>query len=586
MVQYDNPPAALILNDRLVNEINFMHEYTKREKQEVAGFLIRGLHGGVGIVSPVLGKGLEVDLEPNEDLHHGESYLGTFHCILNPKTNIETIDGHKWVCDIGVGDLVLTEDGNYHKVDYVGKHRYTGSIYRIEVDYYLDSSPWFITVTPNHPIMTISNDTRKWKSSSEITNIDEVVMPSYLFDKCKSCSKDIPYGRSYCNRKCLGIKRREENLTEEFRQKVKAGVALRNKREEYKQHLSQGIRRGFKEGYYLDRLRRYGFANPETQRKAQNSLVRSRRNGSYWQIRLFNELKEAYPILEVELNYPVRGDQQIIRNQFSDKIVGNKQKTYFLDIAFPSLKVDIEVDGEAYHSSPEQRLRDSNRDRYLINTGWKVIRIPVREIASKSYASKITETLGLVHIEDPPIKFIQRRVLRVERLHAINKLIYDIGVEGNHTFVANGILTHNTHPLTETFSPHDIATFLADPTERVSICYGADGVINLTIKTDETEGIGKEDITTLKEAYDQEEIPDLAMQYKFLYYRGQGNRLEIFPPRGMPVNMVEQPLDEFVHGIMGEPNIPQAHAKKVKASVKRSAVGLLDNRKFRGYLGL
>ena len=80
MVKYDGAHHTLTLNERLRNDLAFMSEYTRREKQEVAGFLIRALHGGLGVVSPVLGKGLEVELDSHEYLHKGEIYLGSFHC--------------------------------------------------------------------------------------------------------------------------------------------------------------------------------------------------------------------------------------------------------------------------------------------------------------------------------------------------------------------------------------------------------------------------------------------------------------------------------------------------------------------------
>lgn len=40
----------------------------------------------------------------------------------------------------------------------------------------------------------------------------------------------------------------------------------------------------------------------------------------------------------------------------------------------PLLKVVIELDGQDFHSTPEQRAHDTRRDRVLMKAGWQVIR--------------------------------------------------------------------------------------------------------------------------------------------------------------------------------------------------------------------
>ena len=47
--------------------------------------------------------------------------------------------------------------------------------------------------------------------------------------------------------------------------------------------------------------------------------------------------------------------------------------TYRLDLAYPWLKICVEYDGEAYHSSDEQRDADRRRREWLEARGWKVI---------------------------------------------------------------------------------------------------------------------------------------------------------------------------------------------------------------------
>lgn len=53
---------------------------------------------------------------------------------------------------------------------------------------------------------------------------------------------------------------------------------------------------------------------------------------------------------------------------------------YRIDFASPSLRLAIELDGFTYHSSREQFAKDRERERYLIERGWKVIRFHGDEI--------------------------------------------------------------------------------------------------------------------------------------------------------------------------------------------------------------
>ncbi len=53
-----------------------------------------------------------------------------------------------------------------------------------------------------------------------------------------------------------------------------------------------------------------------------------------------------------------------------------------LDFALRSNGLDlaIELDGQDYHSSPDQRTNDARRQRYLEQIGWRIIRFTGREI--------------------------------------------------------------------------------------------------------------------------------------------------------------------------------------------------------------
>jgi very-short-patch-repair endonuclease len=70
---------------------------------------------------------------------------------------------------------------------------------------------------------------------------------------------------------------------------------------------------------------------------------------SYWQNVLYNELKTYFPSLQQEY----------------------KVNNFFLDIALPEIKINIEYDGVRWHNAE----KDKARDEILIEQGWKILRI-------------------------------------------------------------------------------------------------------------------------------------------------------------------------------------------------------------------
>ena len=59
------------------------------------------------------------------------------------------------------------------------------------------------------------------------------------------------------------------------------------------------------------------------------------------------------------------------------KILSDKQFYWEMDIAIPEIKLNVEYDGSYWHE--KHRLRDANRDLFLKNKGWKIVRIEYKE---------------------------------------------------------------------------------------------------------------------------------------------------------------------------------------------------------------
>lgn len=141
--------------------------------------------------------------------------------------------------------------------------------------------------------------------------------------------------------------------TEEYKEKMKKtnlekrGVEFHTQDEEVKKKNKET-----QEKRYLG----MGLGSPIVGPKIRRSLYK---NGtapvSKPQLELFNLLKEIYGICE--LNYPVG--------------------KFLLDcmLELGKVKINVEFDGEYWHNFPESKQRDCLRDRFMIDNGYKVLRV-------------------------------------------------------------------------------------------------------------------------------------------------------------------------------------------------------------------
>lgn len=109
---------------------------------------------------------------------------------------------------------------------------------------------------------------------------------------------------------------------------------------------------------------------------------------------------------------------------------------FFIDLAFPDIKLAIEADGRQWHSSPAQRRRDEYRQKKLENIGWIFERFSGRfifkekqliaaNIALKYFRGRLTvdqERMAIGYV----VKFFTKKDLRfAEKLatEALNKIL-------------------------------------------------------------------------------------------------------------------------------------------------------------------
>jgi hypothetical protein len=103
--------------------------------------------------------------------------------------------------------------------------------------------------------------------------------------------------------------------------------------------------------------------------KHPNCKMRKNNYISRWQRELYQIIKRIFPNEKVLMEFPI-------------KVHSNLK---FLDIAIPSLKINIEYDGSYWH---RDKKRDKKRDRGLKQLGWFVIRF------NKAQLDKLKEIIS------------------------------------------------------------------------------------------------------------------------------------------------------------------------------------------------
>jgi very-short-patch-repair endonuclease len=97
-----------------------------------------------------------------------------------------------------------------------------------------------------------------------------------------------------------------------------------------------------------------------------------------------NEKKDIFKYAQENFKKELKFEMKVfflIKAFFDFKIVRQYiiDSKYIADLYIPDKKFIIEVDGE-YHNTEEQRIKDKEREEYLINKGFKLIRFKNEEV--------------------------------------------------------------------------------------------------------------------------------------------------------------------------------------------------------------
>jgi len=187
--------------------------------------------------------------------------------------------------------------------------------------------------------------------------------------------------------------------------------------------------------------------NPESRKKMAETLSRKMKsgeitcryggyigNGTYTkqQLKLHNELLKHDERWTLE--HPVS-------TGYSHKDDSNYPSNYKLDLAFPEHKIGVEVHGGA-HTTPELQIKDKKKQDLLTSMGWLILEIWNDEIDTDMNFC-VDKVLSSLVGRSPHWS----EICKIEKIEYTEEYVYDIEVEDNHNFYAEGTLVHNCQDL-------------------------------------------------------------------------------------------------------------------------------------------
>lgn len=351
-----------------------------------------------------------------------------YACIYDAHTRITTINGSKTIGQVEVGDYVLTQSGEYRRVVAKTMFPVTEKPDLVEIEV-----PWRsgkthkVTVTVDHKVLAYRNGRNKWILAGDLVATDMLYSRRKLVHNrgtaavhtCLNCGIQYTYdkvlhqGKKFCSLAC-------------------------------------------KHEYWHDKGH-----NPHI------GMVRSkesRENMSAAAILKLAEHPELHPSRIVARHGHVTNHEKEIR----DWLTGIGQQfgfqhpvgTHVVDFYIPDTQTIIEADGAFWH---QDQAVDIERDRTIIESmpDAKIIHVHFTE-------QRFTPNLDHnplpnvyyvavnpgMHSYTDPTQFEARPIISLRkwryerpigRAGACVPMLYDLAVDGVHSFFANGILVSNSY---------------------------------------------------------------------------------------------------------------------------------------------
>lgn len=356
------------------------------------------------------------------------------YCFNSLATKIYTSKGWKNISEINIGDLVLTHKGRFRKVTNVITHPYSGEdVYHLYYKFpgkFKSKCRKVKYITGNHPILTKDG----WKRVDELKIKDTIYIPSL---KCKECGKFIPLGLQnvslFKKQLCFDCVNRMSSIEQwkdnSFRSMMHDAVIAEMKERyenmslEERKAVTQKARKRIKEKYPNG----YPWMS-EAIKKANKT------NGKR---KTFIERKLLYFCERLGVK-TITG--LCLKNK--DRKFRNNVRYYFPDIFIPKLGIILEADGMRWHKDKEY---DENRDKDIKEFfGFDTFRFSEEDIVE--HGGEVFEELRRIfnnHSGNYGLIGVRLHAIKKVKKNYFCNLLYNISVEEDESYIADGIVVHN-----------------------------------------------------------------------------------------------------------------------------------------------
>ena len=372
---------------------------TVRDEIDPKGFIGRVIIGGMMALFSRAGK-------PRRFVNYA--------CVFDAHSIVKTKEGSTTIGQIKVGDEVLTQTGEYHKVTekYYFNARDKSALIDIETGYRKDRTHK-ITVTQDHKILVFRDGRNKWVKAGEIKYSDELYTMIKKDHKegtkkkkiCEKCNKVYTtQGKKYCSDDCYKEVRRSNknpHIGSKRTKQQKENIS-NSKKEFYKIHPEKHINKILSQKGFMTCLEK--------------------------QVKTWLDERQVKYIHQYK--------------------IGNM----FCDFYLPKTNEVIEVDGAFWH---QNQKKDIIRDKKILRFKPDVkithlhfydkrftTNIDSKPLSNVSYVVCNPGTKSYINLE----VFKRVKILKLTKWHYYKggRRLYDLTIDKVHSFYCQGLIISNS----------------------------------------------------------------------------------------------------------------------------------------------
>lgn len=346
-----------------------------------------------------------------------------YACLFGPNARIITKDGYKRVGDLRTGDLVLTQTGDNRRVIAITSFPATAKPNLVDIEIkWRHNKTHKLTVTTDHKILALRDGRNKWIQAGDLLTTDRLYSRKKINHRkgtgrtsiCKNCWALISGGgncwkqRSFCSIPC-----RTEYWANGY------NPHLGRKRSDETKHRLRAIVR--------ERYSRHPELHP-------NRLLAKRGK------RTAHELEVETWLRERRLSFET---QRPVGPHFVDFFVGSENTIF-------------EADGAYWH---RDQSRDIQRDTEILVElpGVKIVHLHFYDPRfSPELDASPLPNVHYVAVNPSPKSYAEPSIFDAKEIVSLRHWryepsgsrvasLYDLSVEGIHSFIANGIVVSNSY---------------------------------------------------------------------------------------------------------------------------------------------